>query len=544
MLPALRRKRTDVAVSLFVVALGIAGPAFAGGDDLPRPKRAKASNVSLQKRILAQTQALLDAQKREFAEEQARKQSQIDALQAQVAALSAEVRAMKTQAVAVAAPPPVPTPVPAPPAREQAEAKPAGSVTFKNITPTLSSADQNFTLTVRSLFQFDAASYFQDKDMAASVTARDLNSGTNFRRARVGMTGKAYEDFDYAIWLEFGGSGAEDVGRFHEAWIQYNGFKPAKIRIGELAPSVGLGDATSTSAIPFLERAAVSELSRGMAAGDTRMGITAFNNTDNLFWAVAVTGNTVSTLNTQASGFVPASHDEQLGVTARIAGTPFKGKNWLIHTGLNYSGIINPADAGPSTTPRFAVQLRERPELRVDGTRLIDTGAIDAESASVTGVELAWQSGRFFAEGEAFRFHVARRNPTMGLTDPVFSGWYLEGGWALTGETRSYNIKTAAFDNLTPTHNFDPKTGHWGAFELVARYSNLDLDHNIGSAVAADRVRGGQQDIASVGIGWTLNPSIRFIIQGQDVKITRMSGTGDMLDQSYQTFAIRSQFGF
>lgn len=535
--------RTGVSLLAVSIALG-ATPALAGGDDLPKRKArpAATSQAELKKQIAAEAQRLIDLQKARYEEDSAQKQAQIDALLAQVKDLAAQVKTLQENE----AKPPVQVVAAAAPTAEQLAktVAPTAAVSVKNATASIASPSGDFSIAFRGLFQLDAASYLQDANLPPSVTARDLNSGTNFRRARIGMVGKAYKDFEYAIWIDFGGSGGEDVGRFHEAWLQYNGFKPAKIRLGEFAPSVGLADATSASATPLLERPAVAELARGIAAGDTRMGITAFNATDRFLWAVAITGNTLSTLNTQASSFTPASYDEQLGVTARIAGTPFRGKDWLVHTGLNYSAAINPADSGASASPRYAVQLRERPELRVDGTRLVDTGAINAENASVMGVELAWHSGPVFLQGEAFEFQITRENPAAGVTDPDFSGWYVEGGWSLTGEPRRYNTTTAAFDNLTPKHNFDPKAGHWGAWELVARYSNLDLDYNIGSAVAADRVRGGQQDALSVGLGWTLNPSVRFIIQGQDIKITRMSGTGALLDQQYQTFAIRSQFGF
>ena len=206
--------------------------------------------------------------------------------------------------------------------------------------------------------------------------------------------------------------------------------------------------------------------------------------------------------------------------------------------------FINPNDAGAASATPFAVQLRERPELRVDGTRLVDTGAINAESLSVTGIELAVQKGAGFIQAEAFNFDIERKNPAAGVTDPSFAGWYIEGGWTLTGEARKYNATTGAFDGVVPKNNFDPKAGHWGAFELVARYANLDLDYNIGSAVVGDRVRGGQQDITSLGLGWTLNPSVRFVVQGQQVKVVRMNASGGLLDQDYSTFAVRSQFGF
>jgi phosphate-selective porin OprO/OprP len=521
------------AVSL--LALSAAAPAMA--------KPAKAlTQADIHDMIMAEAQKLVAIQKADDDASDTQKQAQIDALQAEVRGLADQLHSLQTQSQAqaqtltqtlavVAAPKPV-------------AAAPVANVTLKNGSPTIASSDGAFTFNVKGLFQADAATYSQDDDLPTAVSARDLNSGTNIRRARIIFNGKMFTDFDYNLTFDFGGAGAEDVGRVHEAWVQYSGFKSAKFRVGEFGPNVGLADAGSQAGSPFLERASSAEIARNFAGGDTRMGIAAFNAKDRYLWSVAVTGNTVSSLNTAASGFNVVNNDEQLGVTARIAGTPIKTKNALIHVGLNYSGIINPADTGAAASTRYPVQLRDRPELRVDGTRLVDTGVINANSAAATGVELGAQYKNLFLQSEAFDYRIERLNAATGVTNPKFTGWYVEGGWVLTGESRKYNTATAAFDGVTPAANFDPKSGHWGAFELVARYSTLDLNYHDTSTLTADRVLGGQQDITALALDWQLTPTVRFIFQGQSVTVDRLNAAGDQIGQDYTTFAVRSQFGF
>lgn len=528
-----RTHRTLIAATS-LMALSLAAPAMA--------KPAKAlTQADIHNMIMAEAQKLVALQKAENDASEARKQAQIDALQAQVRSLADQLQTLQTQSqaqsqtlAAVTAPKPAPA----------APAAPTVAATLKNGSPVLASSDGAFTFNVKGLFQADAATYSQDDNLPSAVSARDLNSGSNIRRARVIFNGKMFSDFDYNLTFDFGGAGAEDVGRVHEAWIQYSGFKSAKFRVGEFSPSLGLADAASQGGSPFLERPVSAEIARNFAGGDTRMGVTAFNASDRYLWAVAITGNTVSSLNTAASSFNTVNNDEQLGVTARIAGTPIKGKNSLVHIGLNYSAIINPADNGASATTRYPVQLRDRPELRVDGTRLIDTGAINADSAAATGFELGAQYKNLFLQGEAFDYRIQRLNAATGVTDPKFTGWYVEGGWVLTGENRKYNTQTAAFDGVTPAHNFDPKSGHWGAFELVARYSTLDLNYHADATLTADRVLGGQQDITALGLDWQLTPTVRFIFQGQSVEVNRVNAAGDQIGQDYTTFAVRSQFGF
>ena len=469
-------------------------------------------------------------------------QAKMDAMQAQIDAQQAMLNDLKSQVAAqYHAPAPVAVPAAVPLAKAAASAT---TVAIKNGSPGIATNDGAFTFNVKGLFQADAASYSQDDNLPAAVTNRDLNSGTNIRRARVIFNGKMFSNFDYNLTFDFGGAGAEDVGRVHEAWIQYSGFKSAKFRVGEFGPSVGLADAGSQSGSPFLERASSAEIARNFAGGDTRMGVAAFNARDRYLWSVALTGNTVSSLNTAAAGFNTVNNDEQFGVAARIAGTPFKGKNSLVHIGLNYSGIINPADTGAAAATRYPVQLRDRPELRVDGSRLVDSGAINAGSAAATGVEFGAQYKNLFVQSEAFDYKIERLNAATGVTDPKFTGWYVEGGWVLTGESRKYNSATAAFDGVTPAANFDPASGHWGAFELVARYSTLDLNYHDTAALTADRVLGGQQDITALGLNWQLNPGVRFLFQSQSVKVDRLNTAGVQIGQDYTTFAVRSQFGF
>ena len=506
-----------------------------------KTKTHAASQADLKAQIMAETQKLLDAQRAQFQQDEAAKQAQIDALQAKVDTLTSQLQTEQTKVAAI---PPVPTIAQITPQVVAALPKADTTVSEKKGTASIASSDGAFTVAFHGIMQMDAATYSQSKSLPSAVTVRDLNSGTNLRRARIGINGKLFSDFDYNLLAEFGGSGAEDAGRFQEIWLQYSKFDHVKFRIGAYPPLVGLEDAASTNSQPFLERPASAEVARSLAAGDYRMSAGVFGSSDRWLYSLALTGNTISTLNTQATAFTAQSYDEQLGVAARLAGTPLRGFDWLVHVGVNYVAAINPADAGAAAATRYPVQLRDRPELRVDGTRLIDTGALNADNASATGLELAGQYKGLWAQGESFRYAVTRYNPATGVTNPDFKGWYVEGGWSLTGEARKYNTQTAAFDGVVPRVNFDPKSGNWGAFEVVARYSTLDLNHHDTATLAADRVLGGQQDITALGLDWQLNQDVRFVFQGQAVKIDRVNAAGAQIGQKYNTLSVRSQFNF
>ena len=429
--------------------------------------------------------------------------------------------------------------------------------TLSNGKPGLASADGRFTANIKAILMLDTGKYFQKDNLPAAVTNRDLNEGSNFRRARFGVDGRLYRDFDYSFIFEFGGSGAEDPGRLFEAAITYTGIKPLRITAGAFQPNIGLAAAVSTSQMPILERPSAAEIARNVAAGSARVGLQVAGSgvlgegdsglATRWFASTAVTGNTVPSISA-AGSTTSQPADEQTAWLGRVAFAPYSTTDWQSHFGANYQYVIQPNDAGAAANVRYGVQLRDRPELRVDGARLIDTGLIDARHVTVIGLEAAFLKGPFTIESEYFRYKIDRRTSgAVTPNDPHFSGWYVQGSWILTGETRPYNPVEARFDAPRVNYNFNPQAGTWGAFELAARYSMVDLNYregNPGTAPVLGAVRGGEQTIGTLGLNWYLNPTIRFMVDYQRVKIDRLGATGLQVGQRYNAVAARGQVNF
>jgi phosphate-selective porin OprO and OprP len=447
--------------------------------------------------------------------------------------------------------------------REDAKAQP--TVSLANGRPTFASADGQFTASLRGIVQLDAAHYDQRRpgplatdfrrgslgDATEADRARDLGDGANFRRVRFGVEGKAWGDWNYNLLFDFGGSGVEEAGKITNAYVEYAGWKPARFRIGAFSPITGLEDATSNTASLFPERAAITELVRGFAGGDGRTGAAVLANGERWSFFSAVTGNTVTV----------QSFDEQLGVIGRVTYLPYRGgADSLIHIGANANLIVNPAASGPDVDPAGAVtnvRLRERPELRVDATRLVDTGNIDADDLTSLGVELGWQRKNLTLQAEHFWIDVDRRAST--LPNPEFTGWYVQGAWTLTGESRRYDPAQGGFQAPRVEKPFK-----WGAdrgvWELAARYSVLDLDYRAGapgSAPVVGTIRGGEQKILTLGLNWYPNNNVRFLADYQRVDVDRLSpgGTafgagaltppaGAQIGQELNIWSFRTQYAF
>ena len=438
----------------------------------------------------------------------------------------------------------------------------ATKVSINNGRPTIESDDGQFSASFRGVFQLDAAHYDQDPagplatdfrrgsfgDAAENDHARDLSDGANFRRARIGIEGKAFGAFDYNFLYDFGGSGNEEAGKISAAWVQY-GFPVAnlKLRIGAFSPPAGLEEAVSTNGSLFVERASPSETVRAIAGGDGRTAVALLASGDNWTGTAAITGNVIGT----------SSFDEQTSFVGRLTYVPFRRDDALIHVGVNTSIVFNPAASGPDVAGTAAtnIRLRDRPEIRVDGARLIDTGNIDADGLTAVGAEFGAQWKNLYLQTEYFDIDVDRKGP---LSDPDFSGWYAQVGWTITGEARRYSAGT--FDAPRPAQPFDLKKGSWGAWELGLRYSKLDLNYlagAAGTAPVASAIRGGEQEIFTVGLNWYVNNVLRFQAAYQDVSVDRLSpggtafgaGTatppaGAQVGQDFNIYSLRTQYAF
>ncbi len=431
-------------------------------------------------------------------------------------------------------------------------------LTVNNARPVFATADGKSRVAVRGIAQFDAATYDQDgpglpdnrrggADATEGPNARDLNSGANFRRARIGVEGTYDTNWNYALTAELGGSGAESA-QLQQAWIEYTGWKPfglpnpVRVRVGAFMAPTGLEDATSNADALFLERAAPADLVRGIAGGDGRSGLALLTNGDRWFTGAALTGALIG-----GTG----DFDEQVGFVGRVAGLVLKDQDYGVHVGANVNAVLEPGDRVLGPGGGGGVRLRERPELRVDGTRLVDTGGLNAEDATAYGVELGGQWKNFYLAGEYNWIDVNRVAPAA---DVSFDGWYVQGAWILTGEQRRWNAVTGGFGGVKPAKPFDPKTGTWEAWEITGRYSDLNLNDNegrAGLATPANGVRGGEQTISTAGLNWFPSSVFRFQLQYQDVSIERLNpGTvglavvGAQIGQDYQTLSLRSQISF
>jgi phosphate-selective porin OprO/OprP len=254
------------------------------------------------------------------------------------------------------------------------------------------------------------------------------------------------------------------------------------LRFGHQKEPFSLENAASHKYLVFMERSLIEKL----APSERDIGLLAFDTAfdERMRWSV---GGFRSTESTGRAWTEPASYL----ITGRLTGLPCwqdEGRS-LLHLGLSYSHQFSPETFGVSPTPEsFLAQA------------LVDSGSITSvEDVDRIGAELAWVRGPFSVQAEAIGNFVDRDGPTLR-----FWGAYVMVSWFVTGEHRGYERSDAAFGVVRPKRDFAPwrSLRDWGAVQLGARYSHVDLDDR--------EVDGGVENDVALAASWFLRAWLRI----------------------------------
>jgi phosphate-selective porin OprO/OprP len=445
-------------------------------------------------------------------------------------------------------------------------------VTMPGNRPTICTADNLNCIAITSRLHFDAGGYDFRPNTRATSPQR-LDDGINARRARIGVIGKFMGDWNYALVYDFGGTsdgfastagfgavppaGGTTVSTLpggglsgiENAYLSYTGFKPFGGRLaiegGYMDTLYTLDEATSSNDIMFMERASAGVIATNIAAGDFRSAVGARWYNDR-FWAGAYATGPASGAIHSASSLNPNGATEQYGAFARVAGQVVSGNDYSLHIGGDAQFLIKPPQN--LVTQAQTLTLSDRPELRLDPTTLVSTGALaNVSGAQVYSVEAAGTYGPLWVQGEYFWFDVERNAatglPPVGAPDVKFDGGYAQASYVLTGETHTYNSATAAYNGIAPANPFSLTDGGWGAWEIAGRVSMVDLNDQLATA---NGVAGGRQMVYTAGLNWYANRNVRFMLNYLHGDITKQVSPTNFGDTGakFDAFAMRTQVAF
>ncbi len=355
------------------------------------------------------------------------------------------------------------------------------------------------TVEIHGVFQVDSGWIHQTQTSRDSVG--DIQDGSSFRRARLGANGKVVDNMSYFIQMDFGVLGRPT---FTDVWMELNEVPIlGNVRVGQWKQPFNLEVASSFRYTMFAER---SLLFQSFAPfRHIALGFYDWAEDESATWA----GSVYRSGQDQYGGSV--GDNGNWAFTGRATWLPYSNAegNDYLNVGLGYNYVsYKDRNARFRTLPEYFIgeSAAQTPigtsGLAVPGPvngmpAFVDTGNFAANHQNLLGTELLWVSGPLTVLSEVNYNFVAQTNgPAVG-----FPGMVAQAGYFLTGEHRPFNKKLAQIDRIQVREKvgYDAETGcwGWGAWEVAARYSYLNLnDANIA---------GGQLLDGTLGLNWYLN---------------------------------------
>ncbi len=353
-----------------------------------------------------------------------------------------------------------------------------------------STPDTNFVANFHGVVQVDSRTYFNNPKLPAGT------DGFLLRRARPIFSGTVFKAFDFNFTPEFGGSTIQIV----DAYLNYRYDPAIQVEAGKFKSPVGLEALQSDVYTTFNERSIATDLLpyRDIGVdlhGDLGGGV--------LSYAAGIFNGSPD-LNTTT---VNSGLNNGKAFVGRLFAQPFKGSSVIPLQGLGFGVAGSYQHDDPVTTeltPGYVTDGQEKfftygSKVLPDGThwRISPQGYYYYGPFSLLG-EYAISSQRLTGGTVTGNKAVTLQN----------TAWEITGGWVLTGEDAGYN-------GVTPLHPFSLHNGNWGAFQLVARYANLDVDDNAftdgfasPSTTGTFTASASEARAWSVGLNWYLNRNI------------------------------------
>ncbi|GIW79364.1 MAG: porin [Gemmatales bacterium] len=325
------------------------------------------------------------------------------------------------------------------------------------------------------------------------LTVGNAGDGLMFRRARLATTGNLTDNITYIMEFDF----AAFQPLFVDVWANFADIPIlGNIRIGRWRQPFGMSELTSIRELPFLERSLTFALSpfrqTGIGAFDTALG-------ERATWAISA-----YRFNTDFFGNV-IGHSGGYGAAVRLTALPhFADESNLVHLGFDYS-FNDPEDN--------AIRLFHTPEVFAADSPVgntvvvedsipffVDTGLVPTAFTNLFNVEAACVSGPFALQSEMRWLRVDQGQGNIRVIPAVYA--YVR--YILTGENQTYDKKAAVLTRIKPLRPVRLGGGGWGAWEVAARWSYIDLNGTLGDGP------GRALNDLTFGINWYLNERSKF----------------------------------
>jgi phosphate-selective porin OprO and OprP len=378
----------------------------------------------------------------------------------------------------------------------------------------IKSADGEFSMKLGGRLHADYSNHAGDESLAG----REAVEGTEVRRGRIALAGTVYKDFGYMIETDFGG----DKVSVKDLFLNYHGFNaPLDLTIGNQKHAMSMEIQESSNDIMFTERSLVSALTTPFF--DRAIGVNLKGHGNNWNVQSGLYGDNIANNGSNA--------DEGHGFGIRGTVAPIMEQDKVLHFGANYGyRKVSENNLANGKNPEFSYRT-----TNLSGLRLVSARFTDMDDVNTGLVELAAMYGPLSFQSEYAKSFVSR---TTG-SDVDFDAFYAQVGYSLTGESRTYKGEDGEFKRLLPNSNFSLKNLTWGAWEVAARYDQLNLED-------AD-ITGGDAKRISFSLNWYLNENVR-VLAGYTRTFELDGGALRKANGSYandiDVYTVRTQWAF
>ncbi len=387
---------------------------------------------------------------------------------------------------------------------------------------TFQSQDTNFIVNLHGVLQVDSRTFYSDAKIKGNDTFL-------IRRARPILSGTLFKNYDFMFVPDFGGTTVQ----IQDAYLNYRYSPELQLQIGKFKSPIGLEHLQADQYVTFNERSIATDLvpNRDIGVelhGDVFGGIVSY--AGGLFGGVGDYNGTSTN----------SDFDNNKAVVGRVMVQPFKNSSIdpLRGLGIGVAGSYQ-IDGGTTNT---AAGTGLTSGYLTDGQQRFFT-----YSNNVADVGVHWRfspQGYYYygplgVLGEYVISDQSLQNfGTLKKADIANKAWELTAFYNLTGEDAGYY-------GVTPKNPFNPLDGHWGAWQIAARYADLSIDNAAFNGFADPTTSASEAKAWSVGLNWWLNRNIRVEASYSHTSFEGGSGPkATVTKQPEEVFFTRVQLAF
>ena len=362
----------------------------------------------------------------------------------------------------------------------------------------LQSPDKSFRLSVRGYVQT------QGRFFTGGDTVIQEQNEFFMRRVRPIVEGTVAQFVDFKIMPDFG------LGTtvLQDAYLNAHYWELAQLQVGKFKEPFGIERLQSGATLTFIERGVPNTIVPNRDVGAQLWGK----------WRQGLVTYQLSAFDgVNDGGSTDGDNNDGKDFVGRVFAQPFQDTVLEPLQGLGFGVAWSAGKANGS--PATLKTVGQQPFFQY-GSNVQQSGQRYRVSP-----QLYWGWGPFGLLGEWVQSSTPLRIKRSAGNAPDIradnSAWQLQMSYVLTGENASYY-------GVVPRTSFVPGQGTWGAFEVAARYGELDVDSDVfqhGYASLSDSARSERS--YGLDLNWYLNRFLKWQLEFDQTFFERGAKNGN-----------------